>query len=180
MKRIRTSLTGIDGAPWLSTMFFGDTPTAQECVDHVADFWGIVEDLMVTAVAWSVDPFVATVDPVSGEITGATTVDGANGQGSAGGEVLPPATQMLVRWGTGIYTSGRELRGRTFVPGLTSSANDNGFVEPTTLPGHITDLETWLSTGPPLLIWSRAHGVTAPVAGVDIWNRFAILRSRRD
>lgn len=180
MKRIRTSFTGVAGAPYLSTMFFGDSSTAQDCVDHVSDFWGVMADLIVTDCAYSVDPFVATVDPITGEITGAETVTGSNGQGTAGGEMMAPADQILVRWGSGSYIGGRELRGRTFIPALTQSANADGVVEPTTLPGHTTDLETWLGAGPPLLLWSRANAETRVAASVVIWNQFAVLRSRRD
>lgn len=161
-------------------MFFGDSETAQDCADKVGELWTFLEGFMVTDCAWYVDTFVPTVNPTTGEITSAETVTGPTGQGTSASEILPPSQQMLLRWGTGYYVSGRELRGRTFVPALTINVADEGQVLSTAWTSTSSYLTTWLAAGPPLLIWSRAHGVSMVANTASVWQQFAVLRSRRD
>jgi hypothetical protein len=88
---------------------------------------------------------------------------------------------MLIKWRTGIYLAGREIRGRTFIPGLDAFTNAEGVVDTTVHDALSDDLATWLGglSAPPL-IWSRTHGDSAAVAAAEVWDQFAVLRSRRD
>lgn len=180
MKRVRTSLVGIPGSPYLSTIYFGDGETAQAAADKAAELWVIFEQAMSSNAAWSVDPVVATLDAATGELTGTEEVAGSNGQGDIAGEWLPPATQVLVQWRTGTFVNGRELRGRTFIPGVFQNANDNGVLSSTVRTALSTAIAGWLTAGPVPLIWSRAHLVSSLVSSASVWNQFAVLRSRRD
>jgi hypothetical protein len=180
MLRVRANWVGVPGSPYVTNMYFGDSNDPQECVDHMAEFLTIVSAVVVNEAAWSIEPDVATVDPVSGAVTASVTVDGANGQGVSTEEILPPSQQILVRWNTGAYINGRQLRGRTFVPALGDDTNVNGTVDGTYRTAIIGDVTTWLGAGPVPLIWSKSNGETRLVLSVDVWEQFAVLRSRRD
>lgn len=180
MKRTQTFLTGTDGSPYVSTNYWGDTPTVQQVIDATANLWNIYDSYMVDNCFWSVDPVVVTVDPTTGEITESESGNGANGQGASAVEMLPPHTQILVRWRTGFYAGGREIRGRTFIPALADTVNLEGNVSTTTATALTTALNTWILTAPNPLIWSRVTGQTAAVINASIWTEFAVLRSRRD
>lgn len=180
MKRVRANWIGVPGSPYVTNMYFGDSADAQECVDHFGEFLVIISAIVVNEAAWSIEPDVATVDPVTGDVTASVTVDGVNGQGVSTEEILPPSQQVLIRWNTGAYISGRQLRGRTFVPALGDDVNVSGNVDPTYRTSLITTITTWLGAGPVPLIWSKANAETRQVLSVDVWEQFAILRSRRD
>jgi hypothetical protein len=96
-------------------------------------------------------------------------------------EKLPDATQIVIQWRTGVYHNGREIRGRTFIPGLADFTNDEGNVALATRTAIQSDLDTWLAAQAGLFfIWSRKNGLTAVVSDSSVWNEFGVLRSRRD
>jgi hypothetical protein len=180
--RVRTEFSGMQGSPWLSTMFFNqNTGTEQQCVDAVGAFWSAVDALMDNEVNWATLPDVEDVNSVTGQVVGVATTTPATGTGGTAGESLPPATQALVRWRTGVYSSGREIRGRTFIPALVEQNSDNGQVlaaAQTTINNAaaalIADANTILE------IWSRVNGASPSVVSGSCWSQFAVLRSRRD
>lgn len=182
MLRVRTVFTGMQGAPWLSTAHFDDVAaSAQDCVDAVGAFWGAVDSLMDNEVDWATQPDVEVVNPVNGQVTGIETTSPLSASGAQALEALPFATQGLIRWRTGVFVAGREIRGRTFVPGMVETGNDNGRPGATAISamnssaiGLITDASTTFG------IWSPARGQIAAVASGTAWSEFAVLRSRRD
>lgn len=180
MKRVRTNFTGVPGSPYVSNMYLGDSFLVQEAIDRVSEFWVILEPYMVNECQWAVEDTVVTIDAATGEIVSSASGTGGVGQGDATGEMLPPSNQILIQWYTGQYINGRELRGRTYVPAISSSNNAEGFLAPATRTAIIGDLETWYAAEGPPLIWSRAALETRAVASLDVWNQFAVLRSRRD
>ena len=180
MRKIQTTFTGVAGTPWYSNMYFGDTPSAQDCVDHVGEFWVEMNAFMVDEIAWSVSSQVLTIDAATGEITGSTSAQGVNGQGGQTQEMLPTATQLVLKWLTGVYVNGRQAQGKTFIPGLADFCNVDGSVNSAIVTQINTDIALWLAAGPPLLLWSKAAGVSNIVTTPVCWNRFGVLRSRRD
>lgn len=181
IRRVRTTLVGVQGAPYYQNMFWPEAMTSQEVVDRTADFWSIVDNVMVDECAWNVDPVVLTINDATGEVTAAETVNGANGQGLSTEEMLPPSNQLLIQWRTGQFVSGRELRGRTNVPALGDDVNTGGVPDVTVRGAVDTALEAWVVVdADPPLIWSRTHGVSHEVTSLTVWNQFAQLHSRRD
>lgn len=172
----------MQGAPWVSTMYFDDgTPSAQDCVDAVGAFWGAVDALIDNEVDWSTQADVENVDPVTGNVLAVVATTPVTGTGAMNASALPFASQGLVRWRTGVYIGGREIRGRTFIPGLTATASDNGrplAANQATInaaaAGLIADANCDLG------IWSRANGQIQVVTSGTMWTEFAVLRSRRD
>ena len=127
--RVRTAWTGGPGGNELTTFWFSQSSpfTAQDAVNAAATFWsGGLASSISNAYTWTVEGEVAVVDPGTGQITTIESATGDSGNGGSSSEQLPPMTQALVRWRTGIWLGGRQLLGRTFIPGLTEPANDNG------------------------------------------------------
>lgn len=182
MFRIRTIFSGVTGSPWVSTAFFNDTVgTPQDCVDAVGTFWAAVDALMDSSVTWLTNADVETVDQTNGQVTAVTSTTPASGAGGGGALSLPIAAQGLVRWRTGDYINGREIRGRWFIPGLSTTSNTDGVVTPASVT-VIQNAATALIADPDTIlnIWSRANNTARAVTSGSAWNQFAVLRSRRD
>lgn len=174
-------LTGVAGAPYYSSLFWDLSYSAAEVVEHTAELWEILDNYIVNEIAWEVSGVVQAIDDVTGAVLAAGVTDAETGNGEATQEMLPLSTQMLIKWRTGIYVGGREIRGRTFVPGLADFVNAEGAVDETVHDALADDLATWLGglSAPPL-IWSRTNGDSQPIAAAEVWDQFAVLRSRRD
>lgn len=183
MLRVRTSFSGIVGAPYLSTMYFmtGDTLTdAQNANAAVGTFWSAVDNNLMTGLAWSTLPAVDVLT-AAGVLTGQHGVTPVTGGGALSGILAPPATQGLVRWSTGVYVGGRQIRGRTFIPGINTTSISGG--APT--GGLVTATNSAAAAliadaNANLCIWSRKNATMAAVTAGGLWTSFAVLRSRRD
>lgn len=182
MYRVRTTFGGVAGSPWISTMYFdeaGGTPA--NAVTAVGTFWNAVDSLMETSVVWATLADVETVQADTGNVTAVETTIPQTGNGVAATTGLPIASQMLVRWRTGVYVAGREVRGRTFIPGLATAVNSDGVPSgsaQTTVNNAASALVGALDAQ--LVVWSRTHGQARVVTVGSVWNQFAVLRSRRD
>jgi len=102
--------------------------------------------------------------------------------GTEGTEKLPPATQGLIEWRTGFFVGGREIRGRTFIPGLSNSSSAaNGVPTSTWLTlaaAASTAIIGWTSSD--FVVYSPTKHQKALVTAGQPWNEWAVLRSRRD
>lgn len=181
--RIRTVFTGVTGSPWVSTAYMSalGSGTVQQAVTAVGNFWGSADSLMEVSVSWTTLADVEALDPATGEVTGVSNTTPATGGGVAASTGLPVATQGLVRWRTGVYVNGREIRGRWFIPGLLTTANNDGAPSSTMLSTLNTAASTLISdANSELVIWSRKNLQVEAVTSGTTWSQFAILRSRRD
>jgi len=180
--RVVTIFSGVQGSPWYNTLYFTTGGgTAQQAANAAGAFWGAVDNRMATTVTWSTDTEVPTVDASTGQVTAITSITPVTGTGSGAALQLPIATQGLVRLRTGAFISGRELRGRIFIPGLTENDNDNGIPNAGVL-AVVNPAATTLVTGATwqLCIFSRTHLVQQSCTSASMWTSWANLRSRRD
>lgn len=178
--RVRTTWLGMLGSPYLSTMYFSgnDQTAADGAVAAVAAFWGDLQGRISNQLDWQTLPDVDDIAP-GGGLQGIFNVTPATGSGGAAGDPLPTANQGLIRWRTLNFTGGRNLRGRTFIPGPTEAFNDQGPIS-TYISQLQTAADNLLGSSATLMIWSRTYnGFHEAVVG-SVWNRFAVLRSRRD
>lgn len=193
MLRVRTTFTGGQGAPYFSTFYFSSTvPETQADADganaHTGAFWNSLEGAFTNQLSWATDGNVDVMSP-DGTLTGTFSVTPQSGVGAETGDPLPRSNQLLIRWSTGVFVNGRQVRGRTFVPGLTELNSTNGAVGASTIALIQPAINTLaLAVNPHLVVWSRPCDDCTPprlgeVAGVDsgsVWSQFAVLRSRRD
>jgi hypothetical protein len=185
MLRVRTVFSGVQGAPWLSTFYFQATTEGQTeasaAVTATGAFWTSVKARMGTQISYATQAQVDGID-VNGGHTGAWNTTPATGTGSLAGNLLPPAVQGLVQWRTGTYVNNREVRGRTFLPGLTTASNSSlGAFDTATATPVQTAINTLLGNATVhLSVWDRTHAGAATVVSGACWGQFAVLRSRRD
>lgn len=182
MYRVRVEFSGMQGSPWIATHYAATAAgTPAQAVAALGTFWGAIDGLMDNEVNWTTLTDVETVDAATGQVTAVTSVTPVTGTGAIAGEALPIATQGLIRWRTGEYIAGREVRGRTFIPGLTETANDNGQLSAASATTIQTAITTLLAAANfDLVVYSRAHAVEPLVDSGSVWSSFAVLRSRRD
>lgn len=186
MRRIRTVWSGVAGTPWYSNHYFAFSPgTVQLTLDAVEDFWIAVNGAICNEVFWQIESDVAVVDEATGDITSIETGTGGGGQGANTNDPLPWATQGLINWLTGQFSNGRQVRGKTYVPGLCEDGNTTGGVMSSGLQttiqgaadGLIADAD---SGGFNLQVYTRVNTGDVEVASASVPTKWAVLRSRRD
>jgi len=166
----------------LSTFIFNDavgTPAQQ--VAAVATFLTSCEDAMTNTMIWATDPQVITFDPATGQMTNSTAVTPADGQGTVSGDIMPPASQGVLKLMTELISNGRLVQGRIFLPGAVEADSTGG-------APSLGYRENWDDGAAALIadssvewqVWARTAGTAAPVASATTWNKWGVLRSRRD
>jgi hypothetical protein len=193
--RVETTITGMTGAPYLSVMHFrssdvADTPDA--AVAAVGDFWGDLPSILANDMSFTVSGEVPEFDPATGTASAFWSVTPVTGTFSEAGEKIPFAAQGLLRWGTGGVVNGRQVKGRTFIPGITMGGIDEGGLLASTAATIAAAGNTLLGAADAqLVIWSRPvtgsedpeddrEGSEHLAATASVWSQFAVLRGRRD
>jgi len=183
MYRYRTVFSGSGGAPWLSTFWFDSLGgTAQQAATAAGLFWTTVQARMSTDVTWSGEPLVTSIDPATGQPNQITTVTPVTGAGSSAADPLPAICQGNLSWHTGQFLNGREVTGRTFLPGLSEDSSDtNGQVAAAAITVFNTAASALISSAnAQLVVYSRRNLGMTVVGGHGVNFKFAILASRRD
>jgi len=173
------------GSPYYTTLYFGGSTAGEVTAGGVAmaDFIDDLEPYVTTPTAWTLLPDAEYVDPASGQVIGTDPITPASGASTASGGACPPTTQGLLRWRTGVYVAGREIRGRTFIPIPSETDNDAGGVPRSAYRSGVLSaantLLTAASAAGDLVVYSPTHGQSAPVSSASVWTEWAVLRSRR-
>jgi hypothetical protein len=191
--RVRTTLSGVTGAPYLATMHHsgGGSTDAAAAATAVRNFWAAIAPSMAAPTHIVVDPEVEEFTPGTGDITAVHNTTTAAIDSSGSGEPLPWGIQAVVRWRTGVFSEGREIRGRTYIPCLTEGHNTLGVPS----GALVTILETAAAALLPVLaVWQRPrdadpdhepHPITArpgsivPVSARSVAPSWSMLRTRR-
>jgi len=182
--RVRTIFTGVAGTPWYSNLYFmgaGVAINVANCHAQVAAFWNAYKPNVTTAVSYTVEGDVPTIDDATGNITGVTSVTPVTAACTGVGDSLPYQTQGLIRLYTNTFISGRRLRGRVFLVAPLESLST------TALPtaAYVSSMNAAATTmkgapGAQLAVYSRTHHTSAAVQTVSTWSQWAVQRSRRD
>lgn len=181
MLRVRINWTGLNTG--FSVWHFDgpDTQTgANDAAAAAATWCGAVDNFLRVNQAWAIDPEVQQVSVLTGQVEAVYTVTGGSGTGADSGDAVPNAAMILVRWRTGVFLSGRELRGRTFIPGCTETSVDaNGNLGSTAIAAINTANATLIS-GSEFGIYSPTKNAYSDASSGSTWSEFAVLRSRRE
>lgn len=181
--RVRTNLVGGSGSDQVSTMFFSSaaSETAQDAATAVRTFWYDMRGKVTSAYTATVEPEVFLIDQATGEPTGIESTTTTPVSFTDGTDKLPWVVQGLVQWTTGTFIGGRQVRGRTYIPGVTGAGNTNGIPNSDYLTALNTAAATLLgTTGVTLVVYSRKNHSAWPVVSRNAWQKWAELRSRRD
>ena len=189
MIRVRANWTAPSGGPYLTTMYFdGSTGTdATNAATALSNFLGAVDGSLSSLFSWSIDPTVVFMDETNGDIVSAAAVSVASGSGAGSTDVLPRAVQLMYKWTTGEYINSRQVQGRTFIPGILEGSNIDGTVPPVTQSTFLAFATSFLADANSTpVIWHRpsspgaSDGSAWPINGASVWNKWAVLRRRRD
>jgi len=181
--RVRTNITGPAGAPWLSTMYFDVVGglTAANANAAVGTFWTAIRAHIATGTSIATEAEVGDIDIATGELTGLFPVTPVVTTGSGATDALPFATQGLLRWRTGVFVGGREVRGRTFLPAPIEGDSVVGIPSATYISNINSAAATLLGSAvADLMIYSKKNRDAVPALSGSVWNKWAVLRSRRD
>lgn len=179
MIRVRINYTGrVTG---FSIMHFAnELGDAQSAADAARTFFDAIKGGLQTGQFVRVDPEVFEVNVGTGKVEGATTITSTQVTGTNSDDVLPQATQLLVRWRTGQFIDGRELRGRTFIPGYVQGASSAAGEVATTTQGTVNTAAATLVGNSDFGIWSPTNAVFATATSGICWTEWAVQRGRRD
>jgi len=186
--RVRTSIVGLQGAPYLSTHYFAESGgTAAQAATAVSTFWTALAARVADQASGQVESSVSTLDETDGSLQGETAVTTDAINFSNTGEHLPYATQGLIQWRTSNVVGKRIARGRTFVPGATEDAATFGYPNSTYVAALQTAASALIANANCILVvWHRpteanpSSGQVSPVSTATVWTQWAVLRSRRD
>lgn len=178
--RMQVVSTGYLGAPGYNTFYStgSSLAAAEELAGAVSDYFTALQDNFSSTTAYSFFGEVEAFNPASGQTTGIEVVDTWVRNGTGGTDELPGGTALVVQYRTGIYLNGREVRGRHYLSGLGAIADGDGEV----VSSALTDIAT---AGAILIaaeggVYSPTNGIVAQIVAVTGWNRFGLIRSRRD
>jgi hypothetical protein len=181
--RVRTGITGPQGSPYLSTMYFDATgpSTAQGAADAVRAFWNSLILQIHTGTLIQVENTVTSIDDTDGSPTAVIAVTNNLVTATATGDPEAWATQGLLEWHTGIFVAGREVRGRNFIPAPTSNQSSGGAPAAAYLTALNAAASALIADGfSEFRIYSRKNATSKAVTSRNAWTKWAVLRSRRD
>lgn len=183
LRRVRTIVTGVAGSPYYLVGYFSaESGTAQDCVDAWSDF--VIGPAVNGKLGstWTTEGEVELVNPVTGDTIGLEDAVGIDVLGTTDYDLLPTSNQALVRWRTGNYVAGREVRGRTNLPlQSVGSIDDAGNLNSTVINGYRTRAATLIDDPATVhVIWSKKNGLWWATQTASVWEKLSVLRSRRD
>jgi hypothetical protein len=194
--RVRTVLSGWQGAPGLATHYFlpgtpgGSTADAVDVAGRVRAFWVAAAAIFTTTVGMQTSGSIDLIEETNGLLVGGLSGGSPAGvSGSAASTYLPLASMVLLRLQTGIIVNGRRVQGHINLgPAAASTSTANGV--PTASAGTAaTNAGAALGAGATAshpVVWHRPHlGIGSPgqavsISGYQAGPEFAVLRSRRD
>lgn len=182
--RIRCLWTGVAGTPWYTNLYFeGGAATADAARDAVVGFLTDMLPVVSSDVTAILDIQATIIETTTGQPVGVATVDPYTAPGGNVNDMLPRTTQCLIRWDTGVFLNGRQVRGRTFIPGMCENFNDDGGIPNAAFIAGVAETATALLEepgNPQLVVWSRSTSTAQLVTGAAVWTQWAVLKSRRD
>jgi len=191
-KRVCT-WAGFTGAPGYTTFYFkGDTLQSEA---QLTNLFAAVAGNLPPSITITIPNTGELVDPSTGEVTGTWTVGTQAVVTGTGTTALVPTSGPQVRWTTGQFRRGHQVRGRTyFIPINAAAFATNGVIAATLVSGIQTAANNLIngssgmfgvwhrplkdySVKPPIL---KDPGEWIPVTTATALAKPASLTSRRD
>ena len=188
--RFKSLWTGFTGAPGYTVFHVAEDTTdpvqVSSWANNILTFWQAIKGVLPSDVTISISTDVDVVDIESGNLVGKQTAPSLTDVLGTSVSGYSAASGMVINWSTGVYSSGRLVRGRTFlVP-----AAGVFFTDGTPRADMITTVQdaavAMVDAEPkPLAIYSRPTakrpiGALNAVTAVNVPDLAAILTSRRD
>lgn len=187
LRRVEVQVTGVAGSPYYIVGYFtADSGTTNQCITAWMTFVAGVTS--GSSIAWpsgaliTAQDVVQLVDPATGQPVGTEVGTALSVTGTGTGQMMSPATQILTEWHTNNYLNGREVRGRTNHPCVRAAdATTSGAPSGATISGWNSAASALIGDANTVfVIWSKKNGQWFAAESGSTWNKFSVLRSRRD
>jgi len=181
LKRVTTTFTSVPGAPYYSTIYGHENgESAADFQAAVGAFWtAVTANVCIYDLDFVTSGIMEVVESTTGLIVALDdSGTDVSGSGNVGADPIAWSSQMLCQVRTGHYVSGRELRGRIFVPAIWVGTLSAGSPS-STAKGHVQDALDELLTHQ-LAVYSPTHKEWASATAASVYGKYAVLRSRRD
>lgn len=185
VREILVDWTTVNGGGKTSVMYFLDGTTVADQRAALGTWLASLEGGLHNTTSYFVRQEGRQLNTSTGALEGAwTETTDYSGTGTlTSGQPVPDATQILIRWSTDHVVNGRFLRGRTYIPGTTTTNVAGGNLAATIVSSYTTDSNTFVNAGVQLAIWHRpingVGGVAWAVDSAQCWSEFAVQRRRR-
>lgn len=194
IRRIQVVWEGLPGSPYLSTFHFSSASAGGVALAAAVNtFLGAIKSMVMPPLIPQVQADQLIIDEETGGLLDVESIPPAAGPSSTGsGEVLPYATQGVLKLGTDTVVAGRRLQGRLFIP-APSEMQSTGVplaAYQTAITNAGNGLITSSAAAGPWCVWSRpvkAGGEVPPRAGTSgvvtsavAWGKWGVQRRRRD
>jgi hypothetical protein len=187
--RIEAEWQSPGGGPYFTRMHFERSAPSQSDAqlqhDAMVAFLTAVEVVIDSNCTWQTLPTVNDISPDDGSLIAVYAVTTSSGNGNVAGDSGPLASQALVQWFTEAISNNRVVRGRTFLPCIGEAQGTEGRFTGTP-NGQVQTAADALIANSNLAVWSRptppagTDGEVNLVVTANVWDEFAVLRSRRD
>jgi hypothetical protein len=180
ISRVRAGWTGWNGAPAVSTFYTAAPPTGAQ-LTAIRTLFFALQGYIPSGIAIQVENAGQQIDTATGKAvdvwTGAaqTVVTGtATGAYHAAGG-------FYVRWNTGVFNSGRLLRGKTyFVPISSAQYQNDGTIDNATIGTIQTAVNAFIaSMSGGLAVYSRRYAMSTTATSGTAIDKAVVLTSRR-
>lgn len=184
IREIITEWTTPSGSDFVTVMYFAGAEDQVTQRAALAAMWADYGTSLSDLWTWFIRNDMRLLNEATGALVGASTDSTAHTDtGDSANEALPEASQLLVRWQTGVIINGRFLQGRTFVPGFIVQASADGEVNPSFIGAYTTTAQDLIDADVGFGIWHRpsagSGGSFHLATAASVWNEFAVLRGRR-
>lgn len=181
---IRTTWTGVAGTPYYTTLrgLLSGAVTPEQMNGFVKGLWTNLAPGIDNGLSASLSSESRIIDSTTGKLVGVATVTGGFIAMTGAGDALPPANQLLCRFGTNQVAGGKRQQGSINIPGQLESNNDVNGTPSAGLTGSVkTYLQNMLDvTRGTWVIYSPTNHSFSTVQSVSVAPFWSILRSRRD
>nr|CRY97309.1 hypothetical protein [uncultured prokaryote] len=191
--RIQAVFTGLPGMPGVSNFYFqADTQgEAESAHAQVSLFFNSYLAAIVPELTVTVSGEMSVFNEETGVLIEVFSVTPTSYTGTnTGGQVLPYATQFLLKFNTATVVHNRMVRGRVFLPGFSEGDSVSGAVSTAVGADIASKADLYLSgatTGH--VVWSRPfagtetnparEGSVGLVSSYGYGGQWSVLRSRR-
>lgn len=177
--KIQISWTGISTGPGVSTFYLDNTGTPD--LTPFKTFFEAIKTSIPAAVTIKYPSSGLRIDSFTGAATGTWAATAPADTVATGAGTYSAPVGAIINWRTGVYSAGRELRGKTFVVPLASVCfGGTGLLQGTTQTQLQNAAIALKNTAVTLVAFSKTHHDIAPVSTASVPLLAAVLRSRRD
>lgn len=178
LSRAQVTWTGPPGFPAVSSFYYKTSDGVN--LTALKAFFEAIKNNLPTSITLKYPGFGTTLDDTTGDTTGTWSAAApADTVGTAAGG-YSGVTGTCLTWHTGIYTGGRELKGRTFLVPLASICfNSDGRLQPATQASLKTAADALHPVSGGIQVYSPTKHTSAPVQTTKVPLMPVFLSSRR-